>query len=228
MKCRQQAPWDPYEILGVSRTADQSEIKAAFKRRAFETHPDRNVGKGTEDFLNVARAYEALDNGGGGGVPLDEEELNRFAIEKIAEILGAMIVGGEPQVRVLEYLRVSGCPEALAEQVEFRLRRQIEDQVVSEGLRRTSKSGMAILGIVFLISLAEAFSKDLGAVLSVLYFFLGYRLCANFVLGIMSGFSGYHPMAFERATLFYAKVATFVTLSASLSAGDLVYKILFK
>jgi molecular chaperone DnaJ len=35
---------DPYEVLGVDRRATEAEIKAAFRRRAAETHPDRNPG----------------------------------------------------------------------------------------------------------------------------------------------------------------------------------------
>jgi molecular chaperone DnaJ len=33
---------DPYEILGVGRSATESEIKAAFRRLAIQHHPDRN------------------------------------------------------------------------------------------------------------------------------------------------------------------------------------------
>jgi len=53
---------DYYEILGVARDADETDIKRAFRQRAKEYHPDRNQGDGEAEirFKEVNEAYEAL------------------------------------------------------------------------------------------------------------------------------------------------------------------------
>lgn len=53
---------DPYDILGVSRTASQDEVKRAYRRLAKKHHPDRNPGdKSAEQrFKEVQAAYEVL------------------------------------------------------------------------------------------------------------------------------------------------------------------------
>jgi hypothetical protein len=47
-----------HELLGVNKDATPAEIKAAYRRRAFETHPDKG-GKAGE-FESVTRAYRSL------------------------------------------------------------------------------------------------------------------------------------------------------------------------
>jgi len=53
---------DYYEILGVAREADADAIKKAYRKLAFEFHPDRNSGaKDAEDrFREATEAYEVL------------------------------------------------------------------------------------------------------------------------------------------------------------------------
>lgn len=55
---------DYYDILGVKRNSSQEEIKKAYKRLAFEYHPDRNPGNPTaeERFKNINEAYQVLSN----------------------------------------------------------------------------------------------------------------------------------------------------------------------
>lgn len=53
---------DPYSILGVMKSADEADIKKAYRRRAKELHPDRNRNdpKAQDKFAELNTAYEVL------------------------------------------------------------------------------------------------------------------------------------------------------------------------
>ena len=60
---------DLYRILGVSRDADDDEIKKAYKKAALKFHPDKQAGKSdeeqekaTEMFKSIGEAYEVLSD----------------------------------------------------------------------------------------------------------------------------------------------------------------------
>jgi molecular chaperone DnaJ len=53
---------DYYEILGVTKDASDSDLKAAYRKRALKFHPDRNPDDSAaeEQFKEAAEAYEVL------------------------------------------------------------------------------------------------------------------------------------------------------------------------
>jgi molecular chaperone DnaJ len=62
---------DYYEVLGVSQTASESEIKSAYRRLAVQYHPDKNPGDASAEdkFKEAAEAYSILS---------DQEQRRRY------------------------------------------------------------------------------------------------------------------------------------------------------
>lgn len=54
---------DYYEVLGVARNASEEEIRRAFRKLAFQCHPDRNRDpKAEEKFKEINEAYQVLSD----------------------------------------------------------------------------------------------------------------------------------------------------------------------
>lgn len=68
---------DYYKVLGLSRQANEEEIKKAYRKMALKYHPDRNPGnkEAEESFKEAAEAYEVLHD------PQKREIYDRFGHE---------------------------------------------------------------------------------------------------------------------------------------------------
>ncbi|GAB5348726.1 DnaJ C-terminal domain-containing protein [Alteriqipengyuania sp. 357] len=55
---------DPYDILGIGRSASEQEIKSAYRKLAKELHPDRNKDNpdASERFSDITKAYDLLSD----------------------------------------------------------------------------------------------------------------------------------------------------------------------
>lgn len=53
---------DPYEVLGVARSASQEDVRKAYRKLAKEFHPDRNPNnaKAAERFKEISAAYDII------------------------------------------------------------------------------------------------------------------------------------------------------------------------
>jgi molecular chaperone DnaJ len=84
-------PADYYEILGVTRTASDGEIKSAYRKLALQFHPDRNPDnkEAEEKFKEAAEAY---------GVLADADKRRRYDAYGHAGVSGAGAAGFDPTI----------------------------------------------------------------------------------------------------------------------------------
>ena len=66
-----QPPLDPYEALGVPRSATEEEVKKAYRKLALRLHPDKPTGD-AEKFKKIQGAYDILSD------PQKKENFDRF------------------------------------------------------------------------------------------------------------------------------------------------------
>ncbi len=87
---------NPYDVLGVAKTASSKEIKAAFRKAANQHHPDQNPDdpKAKDRFAAVNQAYEILGDEKRRG-EFDRGEIDAEGKPRFAGFEGAG-AGGDP------------------------------------------------------------------------------------------------------------------------------------
>ena len=73
---------DYYQILSVPRSANENEIKKAYKKLALKLHPDKNPSQIAKSaFLKVSKAFEVLSD------PIKRRQFDQFGAEQVREPL---------------------------------------------------------------------------------------------------------------------------------------------
>lgn len=140
---------DYYEVLGISKSANESEIKKAYRKLALKYHPDKNPDDASAEakFKEAAEAYEVLSNPqkkqrydqyghagvggaagggfGGGGMNMDD------IFSQFGDIFGGAFGGGQR--------RGGGGGQRSARGTNLRVKIKLTLEEIAEGVKKKIK-----------------------------------------------------------------------------------------
>jgi curved DNA-binding protein CbpA len=147
---------NPYEVLGVETTASDSDIRAAYRKKVKETHPD--VGGSAEAFDTVQKAYEILsvparrkhyDSTGSGDSTSYEQDQAEQTLENVfrstLEAFSAMPVGEVFAKDFIAQLKRTLEMAKKALQVDLKHAQEVRSFMALFGPRLQRKDGRPIL-----------------------------------------------------------------------------------
>ncbi len=136
---------DYYEVLGISRNANESEIKKAYRKLALQYHPDKNPDDSVaeEKFKEAAEAYEILSDAnkksrydqyghagmnsgggfGGGGMNMDD------IFSQFGDVFGGGFGGG----------RRGGSGQRTIKGSNLRVKMKLTLEEIAEGVKKKIK-----------------------------------------------------------------------------------------
>ena len=142
---------DYYEVLGVSRSVEQSEIDQAYRALAMKYHPDRNPGdeEASERFKEAAEAFDVLhspekrarydqyghagvENGGGGSRFHDAGDIFSAFGDIFGDLFGGGFGGGRSRarqgadIRAQVTITLEEAARGVTKTIEFRRHRECE------------------------------------------------------------------------------------------------------
>ncbi len=173
-----------YDLLGVSKTASQDEIKRAFRKKAHEHHPDK--GGDAEQFKKLNEAYQTLSDpqkrqqydtfgsagaqGGYGGGGFDGFEFNFGGFgggglgDIFSDMFGAAMANVQAEVQISVAQAVLGDDIDLRvgdEKIMLRIPAGTQDgqQIVFRGKGKAYRSGRGDLSIIIRVIIPRRVSK---------------------------------------------------------------------
>ncbi|KAM3550101.1 hypothetical protein MY1884_008413 [Beauveria asiatica] len=97
-----------YELIGVDRDASETDIKKAYRKRALELHPDRNLGDvaaATHKFAELQSAYDILS---------DSHERSWYDAHRDAILIGQDITGDGAEPTSIRNVRLTSAEEIMS------------------------------------------------------------------------------------------------------------------